>query len=129
MVVTSDVTFNKLSSLQKKFETTIQCVINQVQNAINKFKNNHSIKMIISKINPGKIYSFSSVPPSEIKLKILISKSQSSKMISQENLLCFQISSIKTWTNVQKSKFSIWFQTSRCNLVQQKEMRNLKRQT
>ena len=107
MVVTSDVTFNKLSSLQKKFETTIQYVINQVQNAINKFKNNHSIKMIISKINPGKIYSFCSVPPSEIKLKILIFKSQSNKMISQENPLFFQISSIKKSANVQKSKFSI----------------------
>ena len=66
MIVTSDVTFNKLSSLQKKFETAIQYEINQVQNAIHQFKNNPSIKMIISKINLGKRFSFCSVPPIEI---------------------------------------------------------------
>ena len=34
----------------------------KVQNAINKFQNYPSIKMIISKINPTKIISFCSVP-------------------------------------------------------------------
>ena len=48
------------------FETTIQYETeNPVQNEINKFKNYPSIKMIISKINPNKRFSFCPVhaPP------------------------------------------------------------------
>ena len=48
------------------FETTIQYETeNPVQNEINQFKNHPSIKVIISKINPNKRFSFCPVhaPP------------------------------------------------------------------
>ena len=61
---------------KKNFETAIEYEMeNLVQNAINNFKNHPSIKLIISKINPNKRFSFC---PVKINLSFIISSIKTS---------------------------------------------------
>ena len=66
------------------FESTIQYETeNTVQKTINKFKDHPRIKMILSKINPNKRFSFHAFPHSEILNQI---KSLDTEKSIQQNI-------------------------------------------